>query len=201
MFAKDVQCVHFSFSSHLPRNLKESLFHGISVPSACLTFQTWAWLKILSISRRLLLKSVMLHLWPYNCFSVVCLLLFVPVGGTCVRVTVVMTLTFFFSFFNCTVCHFWWTLDSFRCSFKKKNLAFAVYWVATSSVFPLLRKLPLHIYVGFPKTFGIIREIVHGLFVMYIGSAFVPCCLFFTVRSHWRWSVQHSWSNGDYPYA
>lgn len=40
----------------------------------------------------------MLHLWPYNCFSVVCLLLFVPVGGTCVRVTVVMTLTFFFPF-------------------------------------------------------------------------------------------------------
>lgn len=121
VFAKDVQCVHFSFSSHLPRNLKESFFHGTSVPSACLTFQTWAWLKILSISRRLLLKSVMLHLRPYNCFSVVCLLLFVPVRGTCVRVTVVMTLTFF-SFFNCTVCQFWWTLDSFRCSFKKKKI-------------------------------------------------------------------------------
>lgn len=37
----------------------------------------------------------MSHLRPYNCFSVVCLLLFVPVGGMCVCVTVVMTLTLF----------------------------------------------------------------------------------------------------------
>lgn len=46
----------------------------------------------MSISRHLLLKSVMLHLWPYTCFFVVCRVYLLE--DTRANVTVVMTLIF-----------------------------------------------------------------------------------------------------------
>ena len=41
--------------------------------SACLTFPISEWFVKMSISRHLLLISVTLHLWPYKCFFLICL--------------------------------------------------------------------------------------------------------------------------------
>lgn len=46
----------------------------------------------MSISRHLLLKSVMLHLWPYKCFFLVCLVYLFKLEGTRGNVTLVVTI-------------------------------------------------------------------------------------------------------------
>lgn len=47
----------------------------------------------MTVSRHLLLKSVMLHLWPYKCFFVVCLVDLLE--GTSVNVTLLLTILIF----------------------------------------------------------------------------------------------------------
>lgn len=103
----------FSFSSQLPRNLKESFLEALLCDLHAWLFRCERNLQTLNISRHSLLKSVMSHLRPYNCFSVDCPLDLFQWEGP---VSVWLLLQHLFFFLNCIVCHFWWTLDSFRCS-------------------------------------------------------------------------------------
>lgn len=79
--------------------------------------------------------------------------------------------TLAFPFFQ---LYFLSSLTNFRCSSYKSG--FCTSRDATlSSVFPSLRKLSFRIYGGSPKISGITRPTMHGLFVVYIGSALVLC--------------------------
>lgn len=127
----------------------------------------------MSISRHLLLKSVMLHLWPYKCFLLVCLVYLLKLEGTRGNVTLSLWHWFLICIYVSVIS------DEVSLDFSK-TLASAEDWVMSFclKIFSLKKNLLTYLRESpsaSVEVFGIPCQINAWAFVMYVGSAFVLC--------------------------